>query len=463
MNKFIKFIPYFLIIALALLMHHLCSTVSHSFFNHSSLTKDDLTLIKLAAGILGLVPTIILLIMSRRLSVKSIIHTVYGFAITATVVGFFFLLPSSEHLNLPLTIIEPFSLGILDPRTVHLISTEWISIVYYSLISVWASGMMLLVYGYANDRFSFKEAVSLYPLFAVVAVLVNIYIAPSFTNQINQISHSIPSLTSKWYLTFGVIITLINVFSYLCYQQLFRTESEGTTEEGKESLGWKYATTLGIVAGISGLIIVFTRTIWKYNTEVQFPQPSQYAHHLGTFNSYEGIASLMTLSILLFMSYCLSERLARGWRNMYLAITATTLVLGATFYCFNVLEDPIETYLTVKQSASPLRGLTMISAGYQILISSVTYPLVLSLKEIAIVPIRRNIRFTAKLVIDLLFVKGFLVLGTVTLQALMVMTGSIRASIPYLALIFLIICLSRFFIIASLGKSLEKATLLEVK
>ncbi len=457
MNNFIKFIPYFLIIALALIMHHLCMNLSNSFFSPLSFKQLDLSLIKISSGILSLVPTVILIVMSRKMSVKKIINTVYVFAIIATIVGFFLLLPASERLHLPPAMITALSFGVLTPSTVQLVSAHWISIVYYSLITVWPSGMIILVYGYANERFSFKEAVSLYPLFGVVAVLINIYLAPTFVRQISEINYNLPSLSSKWFMTFGIMITLINILSYFCYRQLFRKSSPPTsTEHSHSSLGWKYSSCLGVVAGFSGLIIVFTRTIWKYNSSIQFPQPSEYAHHLGTFHSYEGIASLMTLSVLLFMSYCLSERLAKGWRNMYLAITATTLVLGATFYCFNVLENPIDSFVTSQQSNTGFGSLTMISAGYQILISSVAYPLVLSLKEIAIVPIRQNIRFTSKLVIDLIFVKGFIVLGTLTLQVMLLSTGSFSASIPYLTLIFVAICLSRFFIIAFLGKTLEK-------
>lgn len=462
MNNYLKFTPYFLIIALALIMHHLCISVSNLFFTPLSFSALDLSLIKISSGILSLIPTAILILMSKKMSVRTMIHAIYAFAIITAIAGFFFLLPASDRLHLPPTLINALSFGALTPRTVQLVSTQWIFVVYYSLITVWPSGMIILVYGYANERFSFKEAVGLYPLFGVVAVLINIYLAPSLNSQIREINYSMTSLSSQWFMTFGIMITMLNILSYICYKQLFRRESNSpSSEQNNTSLGWKYASTLGVVAGFSGLIIVFTRTIWKYNTSIQFPHPSEYAHHLGTFHSYEGIASLMTLSVLLFMSYCLSERLARGWRNMYLAITATTLVLGATFYCFNVLEDPIDTFVTSKQSNAGFGSLTMISAGYQILISSVAYPLVLSLKEIAIVPIRQNIRFTAKLVIDLIFVKGFLVVGTLTLQAVIMMTGSIRGALPYLTLIFLVVCLSRFFIIAFLGKTMEKEIAVE--
>lgn len=460
MNTFIKFTPYFLIIALALIMHHLCLSVSDAFFPYKIYSQDDILLLKVSSGIIGLVPSIILIIMSTAYSVKKIIQYVYLFAISATLLGFFFLLPQADQLHLPTSTIQSLSMGLLSPKNIQLVSTQWIFIVYHSLISVWSSGMIILLYGYANQRFQFNQAVALYPIFGVLAVMINIYFAPGLINQLNRVNMSLTPLTSNWFFAYGLIITTFNILTYVCFTYLFRSDSKiEACEEPAKPLGWSYAMTLGVVAGFSGLLIVFTRTIRNFQARVEFPKPDEYMHHLGTFNSYEGIASLMTLATLLFMSFCLKERLARGWRNFYFAIGAITMVLGGTFYFFNVFEDPIQFFITSKQNTTPLRSITMISAGYQILISSVAYPIVLSLKEIAIVPIKREIRFTAKLIIDLVFVKGFLVLGMLIFQSTLLLTGSFQASLPYITLIFFVICLSRFFIIARLGRSLESATL----
>ncbi len=155
------------------------------------------------------------------------------------------------------------------------------------------------------------------------------------------------------------------------------------------------------------------------------------------------------------MSYCLEERLSRGWRNFYFGISFITLILGGAFYFFNIFHDSLSPFIAPSSSSLALKSVTMISAGYQIIISSIAYPVILSLKEMAIVPIDRSKRFTSKLLIDLVFVKGFLILGSLWLNFLIAYNISIKTSLPFIAGVFFTISASRLAFIYYLGDKIH--------
>ncbi|MEC7840008.1 MAG: Npt1/Npt2 family nucleotide transporter [Chlamydiota bacterium] len=458
-DKFFNlFLPLAYILFAALISQNLINDSGRLIINHIDLSPNNLLILQISAGIISLIPSILLIVMSMKYSVKKIIKSLYGFSAITASLFFFVLLPYHDFFVLPVDLVKSLT-PYLEHEQQLILANHWHTIIFYGLAVLWPSGMILLLYGYMNDIFSFKKAAKFYPLFGVLALLFNIFINPLCLSALDLSPTLKAPEFPQWLYRYGGAIMFFLVSSYACYIHMFRKKVRlETAPTNMSGLSWSYASGLGILAGFSGIIILFTKTIWKYNARIEFPSPSEYAHHLGSFGMYSSIAALMTLGVLVFMSFCLEERLAKGWRNFYFAISFMTLILGATFFVFTVFDNSITPLVTPKHSITPLRSLTLISAGYQILVSSIAYPVILSLKEIAIVPIERKKRFTAKLLIDLVFVKGFLILGAIITSILRTYTGSIKASFPYMMAIFFVLSLSRFAFIYFLGCKLDRQT-----
>lgn len=411
-------------------------------------------IIKSYSGFVGIGLAIFILFLSRKHSVQNVIKIMHGFSLVAALTFFFVVTPFNVELALPSSLLE-FRNFFLPTEHKEIILKHWHMIIFYGLVVHWSSAMLVLFYGYTNELFSFKTASKYYPLFGVFSLILNVFLNPIIIKSIQQMIPLLTTFSQYWYYIQGCVIIFFIVSSYLAYSYLFNMPGQ-KKDETESKMGWRYASAIGILAGFSGLIILISKTVWKYNNGLEFPSPSQYTHHLSSIGAFSSIATLMSLGVLIFMSFCLEEKLGRAWKNFYYAISLVTVILGLTFFCFTLFDNIISEYISPKNSQASLHTITVVSAAYQILITSIAYPVILSLKEVAIIAIEKKYRFTAKLIIDLFFVKGFIFFGHLILWALVQFRGSITLAFPYLAVVFFVCSFSRFIFIYYIGSNLPQ-------
>jgi len=430
------------------------------------LLEDGLALAWIPAGVANVLATVVLLFLSRRVNIIKIIE--YVFIFTGSMIALFFLciIPFNDVFMLGDSAVSV--MGQYLPSAVIPYVMDWSLIVFSSLTILWPPAMVLLFYGYANEVFSFRVAVRYYPFFGVLAVVLNEFIVSSVCCMLGvKSSFNISFVDFPW-MYYGMILLVLLGAAFAIFEYLHRIlpYRDVSPQENKSAdpFGWKYVMLLGTLLGLSGVILVISKAMWKYHIQVQFPSPSDYAHYLGSFDSYVTIATLMTFTGFLFMSCSLRERLVKAWKNYYYALSCVSFILGGGFFIFTVYGDALAPLInsSVGVSAKPISSLTTIGSSYQLLILSVIYPLILCLKELAIVPLPSNYRFTVKLIIDLIFIKGSMALGMVILQGASSLFGTLQEAFVYIAFLFFVICFFRFLLIYIVGNRLERGVASEL-
>ena len=408
-------------------------------------------IIKNYSGLVGLGLAVFILFLSRRHTVQNVIKIMHGFSLIAAIVFFFIITPYNNWFSLPASSLE-FTNSFLQTEHKEIILKHWHMIIFYGLVVHWSQAMLVLFYGYTNELFNFKKASKYYPLFGVFALILNTFLTPIIIKFIQQTVPLLTTFSLYWYYIQGCVIIFFIITSFLAYSYLFnKSKNTSKKDENESKMGWGYASAIGVLAGFSGLIILISKTVWKYNDGLEFPSPSQYTHHLSSIGAFSSIATLISLGVLIFMSFCLEEKLGKAWKNFYYAISLITVILGLTFFCFTLFDNLFcKTFL---------HTITVVSAAYHLLITSIAYPVILSLKEVAIIAIEKKYRFTAKLIIDLFFVKGFIFFGHLILWALVQFLGSITLAFPYLAIVFFLCSFSRFIFIYYIGSNLPQVSM----
>lgn len=446
MSKNIKtIIPFIIFLIFTLLTNDLVTRVIDvEVLQNFKIAPAVYEYFQVGSYVLSLIATIILLFLSRRFTVEQIGKQLFFFAATLLGLLFFICLPCrSVHFVTESPVLHHNNIMQLY-RNLDLVAL-------FGLLTVWPSAMILFFYGYANERYTFKEAVRYYPIFGLIALMMTQFIFP-FLKQYE------PDYTAYSY---GVSLLACAIGAIACLfwiEQIDLGKRDEKTLENYSRLGKKYIFFLGILIASSCVIIKLAQTVWNYGVVAQFPTPAEYSHYFAEFSVYSGIASIMTLSVFLFMSLCLRDRLAKAWKNIYYAIACVSLILGGAFFASVIFKVPLIEMASRSTSVIPLEALNTVGASYQILMSSIIYPVVLCLKELALIPIPHENRFTAKLSIDLIFSKGTIFLTTISLNFLFNQFGATATAFPVIAVVFFVIAIARFAFIFTTGKELIKAT-----
>lgn len=408
--------------------------------------KNHPLLFNSVTGIIAFLGSLIFVWMSFKLSVKKFFIKVSVFALSSIFLFFFIILPFNSTFALPdhlIALPEGFS-------QYTFLAKHWYLVIFYGLLTLLPSTLLLLFFSVANDVFTFQKASKFYPIFCAIATFLNAYIFPTFFPLSNQ-----TSLETNTFFWGGILIALWSI-TFLCMTAIYREEAnKDESTEVNSSLGWRYVASLGCLVACSAIIIKLAKTLWKYNVSTAFPSPSEYTHFLGEASFFQSIATLMTISILLFMSVCIKERLGRGWTNIYFAVSSVSLIVGGSFFICTWLLDPTSASTVSELQTSSQKIMTKAGTGYQILLSTVLYPIILCLKEIAIVPLPKKIRFSGKLIIDLIFIKFALGINTVILAFISLKVGSLHETLPYLGCIFFMVMAIRYLLIYYTGSNLH--------
>jgi ATP/ADP translocase len=393
---------------------------------------------------LSLAATTILFLLSRRYTVQQIGKLLFGFATVMLFILFFISLPMHDCM----LVTE----GAAAKETTFMHFYRNLDVIFlYGLLSLWPSAMILIFYGYANENYTFKEAVKYYPIFGLIALAITQFVLPLV--KFLDIEYTTT--------TFGIAFIFCALGSIGCLywiDDFNYHKREEKSFENRSRLSKKYILNLGILVGFSAIIIKLAQTVWRYGVVEMFPTPAEYSHYFADFTLYSGIAVLMTLSVFLFMSLCIQHRLAKAWKNIYYAIACVSLILGGAFFCSVIFKISLTEMLSKSNTLIPLDALNTVGASYQILVSSVIYPIVLCLKELALVVIPAENRFTAKLSVDLIFTKMTLFLTSLGLTTLFTSVGATASVFPIIAIIFFIAALARFVFIHKIGKDLVRMT-----
>lgn len=212
----------------------------------------------------------------------------------------------------------------------------------------------------------------------------------------------------------------------------------------------RYIRDIAILVISYGLCINIVEVSWKSRLKALCPDPNSYSAFMGNFASVTGV---VTLSMMLFGRFVLQRF---GYRAAAL-ITPTVLgVTGLGFYATNMFPS-ISTPLASMFGTTPLFLAVMIGSVQNIMSKSSKYSLFDPCKEMAYIPLDKDSKTKGKAAIDVVGAPLGKSGSSLVQQLLILGTGSLVASTPYLAAILSMVVLLWFKSANSLATQFEEA------
>lgn len=316
-------------------------------------------------------------------------------------------------------------------KSLILIINNWISALFYALSTIWGSTIVTLLFWLTANNYVKKEnATIVYPLFGVLSNF-SLIICGTITKYLSHL-HRLDWNTTV--MSMMMVIFAFGMLNALLYEILVRnyeminmneykpkTKNDISLIEGlKNMISTPFVFYMVILLACYGSAGNLIDTVWKYNIQEYYQNPSDYSKFMGSLSSSKGVLSIVTMVVSSFT-------LKRIPYKITVMITPIMLSsMGLIFFVLNL--NDLEPYI-----------IAMFGSLIQIMVKSVKYAFFDPSKEIAFMSMSDEIKTKGKATIDLLSNS----LGksgiSLLLQLMIVFVGSVADIIPYLLVVFVFI------------------------
>ncbi|MBN2479023.1 MAG: NTP/NDP exchange transporter [Parachlamydiales bacterium] len=409
--------------------------------------------------------------LSNKLSKKGLFYSIVGFFISFYFLFAFILYPLRDILH-PNELADKLQ-NYLPSGFSGLIAIfrNWTYALFYSMAELWGSvGISLLFWGFSNDITKISESKRFYTLFGLGSSFAMLVAGPTII-KFSSIRKALASNVDAWGATLkylmstifvsGLIIMAIYwwINKYLLTDQKFYTPNEQINlkkEKIKMPLSQaikflfksRYLLLLaGIVMGYS-ISISFVEIVWKSQLKIQFPNPNDYSTFRGYYSTIISILSL----IMLFIGGGVVRKF--GWKKAALATPIILFITGLGFFGFLCFKTQLADVLSHFKSTPLIIAIafgTVQNATAKAFKSSFFEPT----KEMAYIPLDSISKTQGKAAIDVLVAKFSKAGGSLLLQGLIIIFGSIIAIIPFIGIILLGVLTIWIISISKLNKRLN--------
>ncbi len=263
---------------------------------------------------------------------------------------------------------------------------------------------IVLIWGFANQHYTFKRASYQYPLIALIA---------SFSSGI-YINYLMGFIFEKklYYLIF-LASAIIYAVVYIIYFLLREVHLRKKDVLKKPSL--KYLIALIAIVFFLSLAKYFPQLPFKHLLKLKAPQAKDYLMIMGSFSIKQAVYSVFTLLLGVLLGLWMYIK-----GSKLLAKIGGVLIIIITILGLYVFKMPAkEATIDIKSAYSLM--------SYGMLMSFVALFLYL-IKELCYFRFPLKNRFSAKILVDLIFVSIAMPLSTSISALVIVMKGSILAS-----------------------------------
>lgn len=375
----------------------------------------------------------------------------------------FVLYPLKEALH-PTAFAERL-LEMAGPRFVGPIAIlrNWTFCLFYVMAELWGSVVVsVLFWGFANQITNVDEATKFYPLFGLGANVALIFSGRA-VKYFSKVRANLPPGVDGWGLSLKGLMSMVvvggliiaGVYWWMNRQVVPQVELRAPKKKKKakmsvgESFSFllksRYIRDLATLVLAYGISINLVEVTWKSKIKAQFPNPNDYSAFMGDFSSATGTVTL----VMMLLSRFIFQRF--GWGVAALITPVMLLSTGAVFFGLILFGAPLEPMLA-NIGMTPLYLAVLVGAAQNIFSKSSKYSLFDPCKETAYIPLDDEVRTKGKAAIDVICNPMGKSGGALIQQMLILSLGSLAASVPYLAVILLVI--SGCWIVAA--RSLDK-------
>lgn len=350
---------------------------------------------------------------------------------------------------------------------------NWTYCLFYVMAELWGSVVVsVLFWGFANQITTVDEAKTFYPFFGLGANVALIFSGRA-VKYFSQVRAGLPAGVDGWGVSlrgmmslvvgFGVVIT--GIFWWLNRKVVPGIEAaaaksganakKGGKNKMKENMSvgdsFKFLASSPYIRDLATLVVAYGISInlvevtWKSKLKAAFPNPNDYSAFMGDFSSSTGAVTFM----MMIASRFIFRRF--GWGGAAIITPTVLLATGVAFFALVLGGDAFSPMLA-KYGLTPLMAAVFVGAAQNVFSKSAKYSLFDPCKEMAYIPLDREMQLKGKAAIDVVCNPLGKSGGSAIQQVLIIAFGSLATSTPYLAVVLLGIVLLWLKAAASLDK-----------
>ena len=345
---------------------------------------------------------------------------------------------------------------------------NWSYCLFYVMAELWGSVVVsVLFWGFANQITTVDEAKAFYPLFGLGANVALIFSGRA-VKYFSQVRARLPPGVDGWGMSLRGMMTMVVIgggLVSLTYWWLNRTvvpkmaaASAGIPQKKSKmkanmSVGesFKFLAASPYIRDLATLVVAYGISInlvevtWKSKIKAQFPNPNDYSAFMGDFSTATGAVTF----IMMLVSRYIFKRF--GWGGAAIITPTVLLITGIAFFALVLSGDTFAPGLA-KLGLTPLMAAVLVGAAQNVFSKSAKYSLFDPCKEMAYIPLDREVQVKGKAAIDVVCNPLGKSGGSAVQQVLILGFGSLAASTPYLGAVLLAIVLLWLKAAASLDK-----------
>ena len=352
---------------------------------------------------------------------------------------------------------------------------NWSYSMFYILSELWGSAILSLSFWqFANQITKVEEAKRFYAFFALLGQ-GSLMVAGELAEYFSDVQSKLPAGSDPWAYTITRIMSMIVISGVLCmiiYRWIYRNVLTDKRFYDKPELpgvpkGKKKATLmqsfktifsspyLGLIAMLVicyGISVNVVEGVWKKQLELTYTSKNTYNVFMSNYTYWTGVVSIITLFI--------GSNILRIFRWTTAAIITPILILlgGATFYTFVLFKADIAPM--VASLGSPMHISIMLGASILIISKATKYALFDLTKEMAYIPLDEDMKVKGKAVVDVVGGRLGKSGGAFTqFLFLTFISADLIQIAPYLACVFVVICVLWCFAVKALGKRVDALTI----
>lgn len=214
----------------------------------------------------------------------------------------------------------------------------------------------------------------------------------------------------------------------------------------------KYLMCIAAIVVGYNLVIHIVEVVWKDELRRLHPDFNAYNAYLGDLTTTIGIVS-MVLALLI-------PTLIRrwGWKNTALVMPISMLITGISFFSLLLLQGKFSDSSITFLTTAPLAALVFTGAVQNVASKACKYSLFDATKEMAFIPLDHDKKLKGKAAIDGVGSRLGKSGGSLLFQGLLLVSGSLAASVPYIAAILLVTIVIWIAAVRSLAKQFNALT-----
>lgn len=456
-----------LFIPMALLM--LCI-----LFNFSALrsVKDSLVVPSIGAEVISflklwlvlptaVICTVIYVKLSNIIELEYIFYIVVSSFLGVFILFAFVLFPNQEHYHPSYYLINHLHETYPYLKWFIKIFEKWSYALIYIFAELWSVVVInLMFWQFANHIIATNDAKRFYPTLGMIGNLglvlagnVIVYFA-DITGSHEALWQSVflgksyaPSEVSLKLVVMIVVLSgLVAMFLlryihkvvlhnnlYLAHHDVSDTQTKLSVRESiKLIMGSRYIGYIVVMIVCYGLVINILEGPWKAKVRELYPTTQEYMTFMGNFNICMGISSVFFMLI--------GSNLLRKFSWFFSAIITPSIIglTGTMFFIFVVFEESFREFLG-GIAFNPIYAAVMVGALQNILSKSTKYSLFDSTKEMAYIPLSKELRTKGKAAAEIIGAKlgkssGAFIQSTIFI---LVPAATFDAISPILMVIFL--------------------------